>query len=123
MPFDSQSCKAWRPISPALANRDLPLTIWFFNDPRLQVAVRRIFYDMGVLMVASGVYQGINVGLRAARGTDDAANLSVAGGVSAAFLGATCKQRMDCCHVLSCLHAEDNLSSFPPCCSLCRLEV
>jgi len=54
-----------------------------------KVAVRRIFYDMGVLMVASGMYQGINVGLRAARGTDDAANLSVAGGVSAAFLGAT----------------------------------
>jgi hypothetical protein len=56
-----------------------------------QVAVRRIFYDMGVLMVASGMYQGIHVGLRTARGADDAANLALAGGVSAAFLGATCE--------------------------------
>jgi heme/copper-type cytochrome/quinol oxidase subunit 3 len=61
-----------------------------------QAVAKRVMFDTGILLIASGTWYGAQHGLRALRGVDDAANVAVAGGLSAGFLGATC----ECHHVL-----------------------
>lgn len=58
----------------------------------IQDLTRNILKDTSVLMAATGTWYGVQAGMKALRGTEDAVNVCVAGTISAALLGATCKQ-------------------------------
>lgn len=59
----------------------------------MQDLTRNILRDTSVLMAATGTWYGVQIGLKAVRGKEDAVNVSLAGAVSAAIMGATCEYR------------------------------